>query len=593
MSDRPPQDDRLWQLIEGACSGTLSPSQQKDFADRLDADPIARQLYLDYCELHSGMRFMVHSDLNARQALERIDEMLAEQAQQASVKRLRPLASAWSKRALPQRAMRRAAPLLAACLVGVLATLWWTSLREGLNSAELSAGGEDPSATPLRRTVVAATLTGMVDCTWWSGMETPTFGEHLEPGRLLRLNSGFAQLTFEDGAKVVLQGPASLVVRSSNEATMGIGKLTALVPVRARGFTVDTPTAEVVDLGTEFGLQVGRSGQTEVHVFKGEVVSRALGINGEKADHLVQLTEQQGVVFDREGLEPLSIAAQPDKFVREISPRLASADLPALPETKDLALWLAADVLVSTDAEKGVLSWQDILVGDNQFAEDALQQESWRRPQFVEEGIGGRPTIRFDGKSDFLVTTPLASTDDQTLFIVFQRGAEPENPFPDPDEPMSAARQLINYDGPPHTLIPNRKRIMMIGDRLEPGVYWGRVYAQHLGPRFPVRMGSVECQRKVEVGEPAIITYSYHPSSNSARMYLDGQLQGEATAPGGQAIVSRKMLGRVPLVEAYFEGDMSEVIIYNGALDQKQIDAVVQYLAEKYSIDTQLDGETL
>jgi ferric-dicitrate binding protein FerR (iron transport regulator) len=43
------------------------------------------------------------------------------------------------------------------------------------------------------------------------------------------------------------------------------------VPSHARGFKLTTPDAQVVDLGTEFGLKVSDAGKAEVHVFDGEV----------------------------------------------------------------------------------------------------------------------------------------------------------------------------------------------------------------------------------------------------------------------------------------------------------------------------------
>ena len=50
------------------------------------------------------------------------------------------------------------------------------------------------------------------------------------------------------------------------------GKLTAKVAGRAKGFTVETPSATLVDLGTEFAADVDRDGNGEVHVFRGEVI---------------------------------------------------------------------------------------------------------------------------------------------------------------------------------------------------------------------------------------------------------------------------------------------------------------------------------
>ena len=52
---------------------------------------------------------------------------------------------------------------------------------------------------------------------------------------------------------------------------MLLGTVTTLVAKGAEGFSVLTPRARVIDLGTEFGIQVTDMGTTDVVVFKGEV----------------------------------------------------------------------------------------------------------------------------------------------------------------------------------------------------------------------------------------------------------------------------------------------------------------------------------
>ena len=53
--------------------------------------------------------------------------------------------------------------------------------------------------------------------------------------------------------------------------SLGSGRLTASVPKPAHGFTVKTPVANVVDLGTEFGVAVSPTGETDVQTFQGTV----------------------------------------------------------------------------------------------------------------------------------------------------------------------------------------------------------------------------------------------------------------------------------------------------------------------------------
>ena len=96
-------------------------------------------------------------------------------------------------------------------------------------------------------------------------------GSQLHKGQRLELANGFAEVTFDSGAKVVLEGPASLDVKSAWAATLNRGNLKASVPAQAIGFSIFNPNVEVVDLGTEFTMSADASGAADVLVLKGEV----------------------------------------------------------------------------------------------------------------------------------------------------------------------------------------------------------------------------------------------------------------------------------------------------------------------------------
>ena len=80
-------------------------------------------------------------------------------------------------------------------------------------------------------------------------------------GRKYALASGLMEITYDTGAKVILQGPVTYEVESKNGGFLSVGKLTGKVTTQAaRGLTIRTPTATVTDLGTEFGVEVARRG---------------------------------------------------------------------------------------------------------------------------------------------------------------------------------------------------------------------------------------------------------------------------------------------------------------------------------------------
>ncbi|MBL9135500.1 MAG: FecR domain-containing protein [Verrucomicrobiales bacterium] len=117
-----------------------------------------------------------------------------------------------------------------------------------------------------------AMLTRVVDARWSADTGPLRVGSALSP-RHLRLESGMAQVTFYSGARVVLEGPAEVELISRNEVRCSEGRILAEVPPPAQGFRVRTQWFEVLDLGTEFGIDASRGG-AEVHVFRGAVELR-------------------------------------------------------------------------------------------------------------------------------------------------------------------------------------------------------------------------------------------------------------------------------------------------------------------------------
>lgn len=115
-----------------------------------------------------------------------------------------------------------------------------------------------------------ATLVEAEGCRW-SGSELPTTeGARLPPGKL-SLIGGMATLEFDSGARVIIEAPTTLEVRSDMECRLISGSLVGDVPESAHGFTVWAPDLEIVDLGTRFGVTSNQFGKSHVMVFDGEV----------------------------------------------------------------------------------------------------------------------------------------------------------------------------------------------------------------------------------------------------------------------------------------------------------------------------------
>jgi hypothetical protein len=126
------------------------------------------------------------------------------------------------------------------------------------------------AAQPPAREFVAQ-LTGAKECQWVKPSSSVPPGGQLQKGQRVELAKGYAEITFDCGAQLVLEGPVSLDLNSAWAATLNQGTIKATVPPEAIGFSVSNPNVEIVDLGTEFTMSSDANGAAEVLVLKGEV----------------------------------------------------------------------------------------------------------------------------------------------------------------------------------------------------------------------------------------------------------------------------------------------------------------------------------
>ena len=98
-----------------------------------------------------------------------------------------------------------------------------------------------------------------------------TEGLFLDAGADIRFSKGIVEVRFQDDVLVTLNGPARMRVDGRKSATLLSGAVSVKAGPAGVGFKLDTPEAEVIDLGTEFSVQVMPQGETKVKVDKGEV----------------------------------------------------------------------------------------------------------------------------------------------------------------------------------------------------------------------------------------------------------------------------------------------------------------------------------
>ena len=139
-------------------------------------------------------------------------------------------------------------------------------------------------------------------------------GKPLSLGRH-RLVLGIAEISFRNGAVVVLEAPAELEIVGPARAFVHSGQVVVRAEGDAKGFVLETPRATVVDLGTEFGVKVA-SHDTEVDVFEGSVSAREKNLSDPAAPEQ-HLLAGQAIRYGGTGNAPPQISpSTPQRFVR-------------------------------------------------------------------------------------------------------------------------------------------------------------------------------------------------------------------------------------------------------------------------------------
>ncbi len=128
----------------------------------------------------------------------------------------------------------------------------------------------------------------------------------LVPQGPLQMKSGLARLELFSGVTIIIEGKAEFEINSPMEMSVLHGKIRALVPTAAHGFKVLTNSGDVVDLGTEFALDVTPD-HADMHVLEGEIEWHP------NAKQKQLLSDGQSLRWTTTG-NPESVAFEPNQF---------------------------------------------------------------------------------------------------------------------------------------------------------------------------------------------------------------------------------------------------------------------------------------
>lgn len=164
-------------------------------------------------------------------------------------------------------------PVATAASLSFIAGIILYSLLISLENKGISAASTDQK-TEMKASGFAV-IEKAVNVQWETNSKAFENGQAVAQ-ETLKIKKGIVHLEFFCGASVILEGPAEFDVKSSWEGFCRSGKLRANVPPAAHGFRIDTPSNRIVDLGTEFGLDISGNKESVV-VFDGEIELHSKG----------------------------------------------------------------------------------------------------------------------------------------------------------------------------------------------------------------------------------------------------------------------------------------------------------------------------
>ena len=305
-------------LCNALTDGAITRAEHARLEEMLTASDDARRFYVRVMALSASL-------------FDYAGEMQAEAPDLPTRRVLRVPAWAWTLGSL-------------AAAAGVVLAFWLAGAEKRDAAKEVASAELESSDDSVAR------LSGARECRWSGAALQP--GAELRRGQRIELQKGCVEITFDSGAQVTLEGPASLDLGSAWDAVLRRGTLKANVPHEAIGFRVSNPSVEVVDLGTEFTMVADESGATEVFVLKGSVETSARDAAGNNLGSVV-LREKQARRF--------TLAGGSEVYDREAKLAQFNRKLPLDRDTRP-----ANFVHWSFDEEAGPALAQTIgLVGDN------------------------------------------------------------------------------------------------------------------------------------------------------------------------------------------------------------------------------------
>ena len=224
-------------LIQAACTEEATQTQLSQLEELIDSDSTMR-LLIDYLQLDGELRRIICQQASEDKCLESLGMGHSSKSQPTQQHSVLP------RFTVPSLSLRSAATylssgwpmayLIATVVVGMGIAIAAITYVSNPMQVAMPSGPVLKPRLPLP--TVVGRITGMADCQWSAGSgsdpSNPTdevrhLKSRVSVGDGFNIRSGLLEITYDNGAKVILHGPVTYEVDSADGGYLSVGKLTA------------------------------------------------------------------------------------------------------------------------------------------------------------------------------------------------------------------------------------------------------------------------------------------------------------------------------------------------------------------------------
>ncbi|QDT99502.1 FecR family protein [Gimesia aquarii] len=306
MNQKNNQNEILFDLLGALCNQTITAEQHQTLENLLAEDAEARQHYFNYLELHLNLE-RLHDERPEAE----IDFQLSTPIIQSS--QTKPFTSNAFKSS--QALWGLVSIVCVTIVVGMLFLI-----QKPIEPPQISQ--PDRPTTANKTQVAEVTQTAAIR--FAEGAPFLKVGSPIEIAQEYAISQGQIQFKFNNGAEVILVGPAVFESQGAEHLAVRYGSCSVFAPEGAEGFTIETPLSNVVDYGTRFSVNVTETGNTDVQVIEGETDVRPIEVDLKSKVKTKRLTKgmaqrfttNNGVVVDEIPFDGKQYVSQlPDRII--------------------------------------------------------------------------------------------------------------------------------------------------------------------------------------------------------------------------------------------------------------------------------------